>query len=98
PASRSGIARYLVGGSTENRGRRAGSVSRRDRSDQMNENVGQCETPLADHVSKFWKYLDTETVRIVVDLKRTVGADAPDGPVVYWDTSIFSDDVAKAMI
>jgi hypothetical protein len=65
--------------------------------DQMTDT--QCaETPLSDHVARFWQHLETETVRIVVDLKRTVGTDAPDGPVVYWDGATFSDDVAKALV
>lgn len=60
--------------------------------------VGCAETPLKDHVARFWRHLETETVRIVVDLKRTVGIDAPDGPTVYWDGASFSDDVAKALV
>jgi hypothetical protein len=56
------------------------------------------ETPLADHVARFWKHLETETVRIVLDLKRTVGHDAPDGPTTYWDSATFSDEVAKALV
>lgn len=59
---------------------------------------GQSETPMSDHISRFWYHLDTETVRILVDLKRTVGVDAPDGPVVYWDGASFPDDVAKALV
>jgi hypothetical protein len=59
----------------------------------------QCaETPLRDDIARFWNYLETDTVRIVLDLKRTVGLDAPDGPIVYWDRASFSDDVAKAMV
>lgn len=61
-------------------------------------NTGQAETPMSDHVARFWRYLQTETVRILLDLKRTVGTDAPDGPVVYWDGSSFGDDVAKALV
>lgn len=66
----------------------------------MTENeTNQCaETPMCDHVARFWKHLETETVRIVIDLKRTVGAAAPDGPLVYWDMATFSDDVAKALV
>lgn len=60
--------------------------------------TGQAETPMSDHVARFWKYLETETVRIVLDLKRTVGVDAPDGPVVYWDGASFPDVVAKAIV
>lgn len=57
-----------------------------------------CETPMSDHVARFWRLLEDEHVRILLDLKRTVGADAPDGPVVYWDGATFSDDVAKALV
>lgn len=46
------------------------------------------QTPMSDHVAEFWRLLETETVRIVLDLKR-------DG---YWDGSTFSDDVAKALV
>ena len=56
------------------------------------------ETPMSDHVARFWKYLETEHVRILVEMKRTVGTDAPDGPVEYWDASSFSDDIAKALV
>ncbi len=56
------------------------------------------ETPISDHVARFWKYLEIETVRIVLDLKREVGHDALDGPTVYWDGSTFLDDVAKALV
>jgi hypothetical protein len=57
-----------------------------------------CVTPMSDHVARFWKCLETETVHIVVDMKRVVGADAPDGPVAYWDGATFSDDIAKALV
>jgi hypothetical protein len=60
--------------------------------------IGQAETPMSDHIARFWKYLATETVRVLVDLRREVGTDAPDGPVVYWDGASFSDDVAKAIV
>jgi hypothetical protein len=52
-------------------------------SDQM-----AAETPMSDHVAKFWQHLETETVRILIDLRRAVGHDAPDGPSVYWDGAI----------
>lgn len=60
--------------------------------------IQETATPLSDHVARFWRYLETETVRILLDLKRTVGLDAPDGPIVYWDGSSFSDDVAKSIV
>jgi hypothetical protein len=60
--------------------------------------IQQAETPLSDHVARFWKHLETETVRITLDLKRTIGHDAPNGPTVYWDCATFSDDVAKALV
>lgn len=60
--------------------------------------TAEAETPLSDHVARFWQHLRTETVRILVDLKRTVGTDAPDGPVIYWDGASFSDEVAKALV
>jgi len=56
------------------------------------------ETPMSDHVARFWQHLETETVRILIDLRREVGHDAPDGPSVYWDGASFGDDVAKALV
>jgi hypothetical protein len=51
-----------------------------------------CETPMSDHIARFWRYLETEHVRILLDLRRkTSGA-------VYWDGSSFSDAVAKALV
>ncbi|MFA7282423.1 MAG: hypothetical protein WC100_20240 [Sterolibacterium sp.] len=56
------------------------------------------ETPVRDHVAYFWQLLSTEHVRIRVDFRREIGHDAPDGPTVYWDSSSFSNDVAKALL
>ena len=56
------------------------------------------ETPMSDRVDRFWRLLETEHVRIRVDLMREIGHDSPDGPTVYWDCSTFSDYVAKALI
>lgn len=56
------------------------------------------ETPMSDHVDRFWRLLETETVRLSVNIRREIGHDAPDGPTVYYDCSTFSDDVAKALI
>jgi hypothetical protein len=55
------------------------------------------QTPMSDHVAKFWRLLETEHVRILIDMRREVGVDAPDGPVVYWDSASFGDDIAKAI-
>lgn len=60
--------------------------------------IRQAETPMRDHLARFWRYLETETVRVLVDMKRVVGHDAPDGPVTYWDSASFSDDVAKGLV
>ena len=51
------------------------------------------ETPMSDRVALFWKYLETEHVRILLDLRREI-----DNGVVYWDSSSFSDAVAKALV
>ena len=59
---------------------------------------GQTETQMSDHVARFWNLLATEHVRILIDIRRVVGADGPDGPVTYWDGSSFSDEVAKALV
>lgn len=50
------------------------------------------ETPMSDHVERFWRHLKTET-RIVLDLKRVT-----DGGWIYWDGSSFSNEVAKAIV
>ena len=52
---------------------------------------------LRDHIATFWNLLRTETVILTVDLRRTVGTEAPDGPIVYWDGASFADEVAKAL-
>jgi len=46
-----------------------------------------------EHVERFWHYLETETVRILVDLRREMG-----NGCVYHDSSSFPDDVAKALV
>lgn len=56
------------------------------------------ETPLSDHVEQFWRILEENHVRILIDLRRIVGEDSPDGPVTYWDGAAFSDDVAKELV
>jgi hypothetical protein len=50
------------------------------------------ETPMADHVAHFWNLLETEHVRILVDLRRENSGG------VYWDGTSFSDSVAKALV
>lgn len=51
------------------------------------------ETPMADHVANFWHLLETETVRILVNIKRE-----NEGMGVYWDSASFPDDVAKELV
>lgn len=51
-----------------------------------------CETPMSDHIFRFWQYLETEHVRILLDLRRDTGS------VIYWDSSSFPDSVAKALV
>lgn len=62
------------------------------------EAVGATETPMSDHVARFWQLLKTEHVRILINMRREIGIDAPDGPIEYWDGASFSDEVAKALI
>lgn len=45
-----------------------------------NEDYNQAQTPMSDHITRFWEYLKNNEVRITVDMKRVVGYDAPDGP------------------
>ena len=51
-----------------------------------------CETPMSDHVARFWQHLKEDHVRILIDLRRDTSS------VVYWDGSSFPDAVAKALI
>lgn len=51
-----------------------------------------CETPMSDHIFRFWKHLETEHVRILLDLRRDTSS------VVYWGGSSFPDAVAKALV
>jgi hypothetical protein len=50
------------------------------------------EPTVAYHVERFWRLLETETVRIQVDMRRDTSS------VPYWDSSSFSDAVAKALV
>lgn len=60
--------------------------------------LAQAQVPTSDHVDRFWALLRDNEVRLLVELKRIVGVDAPDGPLTYWDVSTFSDDLAKALV
>ncbi len=51
------------------------------------------ETPMADHVANFWHLLETETVRILVNIRRESSSMG-----IYWDGASFPDDVAKALV
>lgn len=54
---------------------------------------GQCETPMSDHVARFWQLVREFEVRIVVD-QMTDGF----GGKGFYATSIFSNDAAKAIL
>lgn len=51
-----------------------------------------CETPMSDHIARFWRHLTEEHVRILLDLRRNTSS------VIYWDGASFSNDVAKALV
>lgn len=54
---------------------------------------GLCETPMSDHVARFWNILETERyVRLVIDMQR------PTERGHYWDSSLFGDDCAKTLV
>ncbi len=53
----------------------------------------ECETPMSDHVRRFWELLETETVYIAVNIQR----DHEDGPP-HYDTSQFGSEIAKALV
>lgn len=46
------------------------------------------KTPMSDHLARFWNLLETEVVRILIDVKRNG----------YCDSSSFPNDVAKALV
>lgn len=52
-----------------------------------------CETPMSDHINRFWELLATEHVRILIDIRR----DHDEGPP-HWDSASFPNDVAKALV
>ena len=60
----------------------------------MNEQTrkGAAVATMQDHVERFWRYLETENLRILVEMRRDTSS------VPYWDRSSFSDDVAKALV
>lgn len=53
-----------------------------------------CETPMSDHIAKFWELLSKEHVRILIDIRR----DHDEGQPPHWDSSSFSNEVAKALV
>jgi len=56
-------------------------------------NEGAKETPMSDHIERFWKLLRTSHVRILVENR----VDHDEGQPSHWDSSSFPDDVAKAL-
>jgi hypothetical protein len=52
------------------------------------------QTPMSDHVARFWQLLSEGKVRILIDIHR------PDsfGGLGHWDSSSFPDDVANALV
>jgi len=55
-------------------------------------------TPMSDHIAAFWHLLETEHVRILVDI-RVDHDDYPEGgPRYHWDSASFSNEFAKALI
>jgi hypothetical protein len=51
---------------------------------------GCCETPMAEHVARFWKLLAEGQVRVLVETHH-------EGCGGHWNSSSFPDDVAKAI-
>lgn len=52
------------------------------------------ETPMVDHLRRFWQLLAEGKVRILVDSFHPEGF----GGTGHWSSSSFSDDVAKALM
>jgi hypothetical protein len=53
-----------------------------------------CETPMSDHVARFWQTISSEHVRILIDIRR----DHDEGQPPHWDSASFSNEVAKALV
>jgi len=49
------------------------------------------QTPMREHVERFWRLLETEHVRILVEIRRDHSS------IPYWDSSSFPDDIAKVI-
>ena len=54
-----------------------------------------CETPMSDHIAEFWHLLETEHVRILIDIRRS--HEPGSGVMYHWDSASFPDDTAKAI-
>lgn len=50
------------------------------------------ETTMSEHIASFWRLLETEHVRIIVDMLRNADS------VPYWDSSSFPNSVGKALV
>jgi hypothetical protein len=55
------------------------------------------ETPMRDHVSRFWEEIRSNHVRVMVDMRRVISHDSGE-ETVYWDGSSFPDNTAKAIL
>lgn len=53
-----------------------------------------CETPMRDHLERFWQLLGEGKVRILIDSHHAEGF----GGTGHWTSSSFPDDVAKALL
>src|SRR4051812_12607103 len=52
------------------------------------------QTPMSDHIARFWHLLETEDVYISLHISRARDGTQPP----HWDTSHFPADVAKALV
>lgn len=52
------------------------------------------ETPMSDHVARFYELLATEYVHIIVNIRR----EHDEGQPPHWDCASFGNDVAKALV
>lgn len=51
------------------------------------------ETPMSDHIARFWDLLQTERVHVIVNIERC----HDEGTEPHWDVSTFGDEVMKAI-
>lgn len=55
-------------------------------------------TEIAERIAKFWHDLETPSAYLKMYTRQVSGMDLPDGPVLDWESTLFSEEVAKALV